>query len=294
MKIFWGAALLLLAASASAKDKVIALSEQDAAAVRGKTVAVTLHNRPSFSAGTAGKASFGLFGAGAMITAGNKLVDENGVEDPAILLRAQIAALLRDNYGANVLDVDATATEAKKPKDIAAIHPQADYVLDVRSGGWMFFYYPTDWNNYWVGYSVQSQLIDAKTARQVSNMACNANTQQSPIRPSRDQLIGDGAQLLKEVTQHLGWTCMQLLAKEQFRVAPDRVPTIPAEYQNPLARLAPSAAQPAPVVAIEPADATQGQPGVAPTDSGTGKEEDTDTQAPAPQAETTAPAVSTP
>lgn len=245
--------MLLLAASASAKDKVIPLSEADAAALRGKTVALTLHERPSFTAGTAGKATFALLGAGAMIAAGNKLVDENGVQDPGILVRAQLAAILRDVYGATVLDADRETTAAKKPKDIAALHPQADYVLDVRSGGWMFFYYPTDWNDYWVGYSVQSQLVDTKTARQVSNMACNANTNQSPVRPSREQLIQDRAQLLKDVTQHLGWICTQLLAKEQYRLAPEQTPAIPAEYENPLARLAAPATTPAQAAAGEPA-----------------------------------------
>lgn len=247
--------MLLLAATASAKDKVIPLSEADAAALRGKTVALTLHERPSFTAGTAGKATFAILGAGAMIAAGNKLVDENDVEDPGILVRTQLATILRDAYGATVLDVDHNATTVKKPKEIAALHPQADYVLDVRSGGWMFFYYPTDWNNYWVGYSVQSQLVDTKTARQVSNMACNANTNQSPVRPSREQLIENRAQLLKDITQHLGWVCTQLLAREQYRLTPEQTPAIPAEYENPLARLAVPAQVPVTTTADEPAAA---------------------------------------
>jgi hypothetical protein len=237
MRGFWGAALLLLAASVSAKDKLIPLSEPDAAALRGKTVALTLHERPSFTAGTAGKATFGLLGAGAMIAAGNKIVDENGVQDPGILVRTQLATVLREIYGANVLEADQQPTKAKKPKEVAALHPQADYVLDIRSGGWMFFYYPSDWNNYWVGYSVQSQLVETSTARQVSNMACNASTNQSAVRPSREQLIENGAQLLKDVTQHLGWLCTQLLAKDQYRLDEEQLPAIPAEYREPLARL---------------------------------------------------------
>lgn len=263
MRGWGGLALLLLAAGASAKGKVVPLSEADAAALRGKTVALTLHERASFTAGTAGKATFGLFGAAAMISTGNKLVDENGVQDPAIQVRAQLAALLRDTYGANVLEVDAQATDATKPKEIAALHPQADYVLDVRSTGWMFFYYPSDWNSYWVNYTVQSQLVDTKTARQVSNMACLADTRKSPARPSREQLVDEKAQLLKDITQHLGWTCTQAFAKEQYRVAAEQVPAMPAEYQNPMARLT------APATATVVADATAhdvsgAEPGAAP------------------------------
>ena len=256
MRGFWGVALLLLAAGASAKEKLVPLSETDAAALRGKTVALTVHKRPSFTAGTAGKATFGLFGAGAMIAAGNKLVDENGVQDPAVLVRDQLVRLLRDTYGANVLEVDTQATEATKPKEIAALHPQSDYVLDVRSTGWMFFYYPSDWNSYWVNYTVQSQLVDAKNARQVSNMACRADTRKSPVRPSREQLIDDKAQLLKDVTQHLGWICTQMFATEQYRIAAEQVPAIPAEYEDPMARLATPVAATATTAAAATVDTT--------------------------------------
>lgn len=237
MRVLGSIALLLLAAGASAKDKVIPLSDTDGVALRGKTVALTVHERPSFTAGTAGKATFGLLGAGAMIAVGNKLVDDNGVQDPAIQVRTQLAALLRDSYGAHVLEVDAQPTKATKPKDIAALHPQADYVLDVRSTGWMFFYYPADWNSYWVNYTADSQLVDTKTARPVSSMGCRADTRKSSTRPSREQLIDEKAQLLKDITQHLGWTCTQMFAKEQYRVAAEQVPAIPAEYQDPMARL---------------------------------------------------------
>ncbi|GAB3389475.1 hypothetical protein [Lysobacter fragariae] len=231
-------ALMAATFSAAAKDKMIPLAEADATALSGKTIALTVHERPSFTAMTAGKASFGLFGAGAMIAAGNKLVDENHVVDPAEIVRSNLTAALRDAYGVQLLATDATATKATKPKEIATLHPEADYVLDVRSGGWMYAYFPTDWNSYWVAYSVQVQLIDTKTSRQVSNAACNSNTHENANPPSRDQLQANGAQLLKDVTSSLGWTCVQLLAKEQFHVAPEKVAATPAALVNPLANIA--------------------------------------------------------
>jgi len=231
-------ALMLAAGAASAKDKPIPLNETDAAALQGKTVALTVHERPSFSAMTAGKAGFGLFGAGAMISAGNKLIDDNGVADPAINVREQLATVLGQVYGAQVQAPDATPTKATKPKELAALHPQADYVLDVRSGGWMYAYYPTDWNSYWIGYSAQVQLIDTRTARQVSNLACNATTQKHVNSPSRDDMHGNKAQLVKDVTTALGWTCVQLLAKEQFHFPADKVPATPSQWIDPLADFA--------------------------------------------------------
>ena len=231
-------ALMLATGVAGAKDKPVPLSATDAAALQGKTVAMTVHERPSFSAMTAGKATFGLIGAGAMISAGNKLIQDNGVTDPAVVLREQLAAALAQVYGAQVQAPDTTPTKASKPKELAALHPQADYVLDVRSGGWMYAYYPTDWNSYWIGYSAQVQLIDTKTARQVSNAACNATTQKHANSPSRDDMHGNRAQLIKDVTTALGWTCVQLLGKEQFRFPANTVAATPAQWIDPLADFA--------------------------------------------------------
>lgn len=236
-KALFAVGLLAASLTSFAKEKMIPLSEADAASLQGKTVALTLHERPPFSAMTAGKASFGLLGVAAMYSAGNKLIDENHVVDPAEIVRANLASALRDAYALQLLPVDTTATKAKKPKEIAALHPEADYVLDVRSGGWMYAYYPTRWGSYWVGYSVQVQLVDTKTGRQVSNVACNSNTNANPRPPSREQLLADGAKLLKDVTASLGWMCVQVLAKEQFKFAPGQFASTPAEYVDPLAAL---------------------------------------------------------
>ena len=257
IKAAWGAGLLLCAATASAKDQPIALSEADAATLQGKTVALTVHERPSFIAFTAGKATLGLLGTAAMVSAGNKIVDENGVEDPAILVRTQLAQALADRYGAIVLEPDPVASKAKKPKELAALHPEADFVFDVRSAGWQFIYFPSNWDNYWMGYNVQTQLIDTKTGRPLASMACGAHTKEHAHPPSRDQLLEQEARLLKDVTQHLGWTCVHVLAKEQYGLLPEQVAAIPAQYLDPLspAPAADAAAQAVEAVAAAPVQA---------------------------------------
>jgi hypothetical protein len=251
----YGVVLALVALPVAAKDKIITLADADAAALQGKTVALTVHERPSFVAMTAGKAAFALFGVGAMVKAGNDLVDSNHVADPAILLRDNLATALQTAYGVTVLPADTKATDAKKPAELAALHPDADYVLDVRSGGWNFAYFPTSWSSYWVGYSGQVQLINAKTGALVSNAACNTSTHDNAHPPSREQLVADGAVLLKQVTTALGWTCVQLLAKEELHLPADKIPATPAEFVDPLANLA-SATHVAPVAGNPPNEVT--------------------------------------
>lgn len=225
---------ILLSSPLAAKDALVKLSAEDAARLNGKSLAITKHQRPSFVAMTPGKASFALLGAGAMIAAGNKIVDDNGISDPAILLGEQLASGLKNAFGVLPAAPDATATTLTKPNELAALHLESDYVLDVRSAGWSYAYYPTQWSTYWVGYSVQVQLIETASKRVISNAACNANTNKHPHSPSREALLADGAQLLKDVTAGLGWTCVQLLAKEQFQLPASTVAAIPAEFTNPL------------------------------------------------------------
>lgn len=231
-------AIALASMPVVAKDKVIPLAAADAAAMKDKTVAVSFHEPASFVATTAGKMQFGLFGAIAATKAGNDLVRDNQIADPAILIREQLAAGLRDVYGAKPQAVDTAPSKAKNGKDIAATHPQADYVLDVRSMGWSYFYYPTDWNNYWVLYSTQVQLVD-KSGRVLSKAACTANSKASSSPPSRDQLHADGAKVLKDYSAALGWNCVQLLVTEQFKIPLDRFAGIPQPYAGLLAGMTP-------------------------------------------------------
>ena len=112
---------ILLSSPLAAKDALIKLSAEDAARLNGKSLAITKHQRPSFVAMTPGKASFALLGAGAMIAAGNKIVDENGISDPAILLGEQLASGLKNAFGVLPAAPDATATTLTKPNELAAV-----------------------------------------------------------------------------------------------------------------------------------------------------------------------------
>jgi len=245
---------LCLPSAAHAAKKPIPLSEAAAATLQGKTVAVTRHKPASFVAMTAGKAGFGLLGVAGMVKAGNDFVADNGIEDPSVLLRAQLGALLQSHYGLQVQAVDTQLTDEKKPAKIAKLHPNSDLILSVRTHGWNYGYYASAWGEYWLGWSGEVQLIDAKSGKQLSQSYCGANTMANPIRPKLEDLRANQAQLSKDVLTSLGWLCVRLLAKDLFRIPEDKIPAIPAEYINPLARLQPGAAAsaPPPATSTEP------------------------------------------
>lgn len=230
--------LLLVSGAVGAKDKPMPLPEAAIPALNGKTLAVTRHAKPSFTAMTPGKAAFALVGAGAMIAAGNKLVKDHDIADPADILEEQIVPAMVQKYGMQLVPASARVIAEDNPAKIAAGQTNADYILDIRSGGWMFSYYPSSWDTFWMMYSGQIQLIDARSGKLVSKLACNAGTNKDPNSPTKDAMLGNGAQMLKDVMAGFGWTCARLLATEQFRLPADSVAQTPAEYVDVLARYA--------------------------------------------------------
>jgi len=240
--IIAGLALASATAFAKDKDKVTPLSPQAAAAAAGKTIAVTRHERPTFSAMTAGKASFGLFGGAAMSSAGNHLVDDNGVADPADIFEQNLAPAVAKKLGAQLQGGPAPKVKDGKPKEIAAAAAGADYVLDIESKTWMFVYYPTDWNTYWIGYSIETSILDAKSGKELSKMSCYTDTQKHPNSPTRDTMLANGAQVIKDVTASLGWRCLHRIGEQEFGLGGGELPPTPEALVDPLASVKPAPA----------------------------------------------------
>ena len=221
-----------------AAKKPVPLSPEAGAVLAGKTLVVTRHAKPGFVAMTAGKAGFALLGAGLMIAAGNKIVGENGIEDPADIIERELAPALAAHYGAKLKEGPSPVVKPTKAKEIAATQADGDYLLDVNSIGWSFAYYPTDWNNYWTGYTAHVQLIERASGKLLSDMACGANNQKHPSPPTREQMLENHAKLLKDATASHGWSCVHTLAKEQFLLPDGAVAATPTEFVDPLATYA--------------------------------------------------------
>jgi hypothetical protein len=226
--------MVAIPAMVSAKGKVLPLAESAAASLNGKTVAVVRHEKASFTAMTAGKATFAILGAGAMIVAGNKIVADNNIADPADVLERELVPAVIKHYGLVLKEGPAPVLKVSKPKDIAAALPDVDYILNVESVGWMFAYYPTEWSKYWIGYNGHVQLIERASGKLLADAFCNSGTNKHAASPTKDAMLENNAQLLKDVTTSLGWTCVHLLAKEEFRLPEGTATATPAEFVDPL------------------------------------------------------------
>jgi hypothetical protein len=76
-----GVVFLVLAVTGCVSTQNVPVTEDTVTDMNGKSLAVAKRDKPDFVAMTAGKAAFGLIGAGAMVGAGNKIVQENSVDD---------------------------------------------------------------------------------------------------------------------------------------------------------------------------------------------------------------------
>ena len=235
-------AIAMLAASLSvcAKDKITPLTTDAAAQIQNKTFIVTRHAKPDFSAMTAGKASFGLFGAIAMVNAGNDIIQSNHVPDNAEILEEILVPLLIKKYGLTLIDENANHTAFNKPEEIAKEQTQGDYILDIASLNWMSLYYPGNWSEYHTFYIGQARLIERASGKQISSMTCvlNGRKDKNKFPPSKEDMLADQAQLLKDMLASQGWNCAQRIAKDEFGIAEADIPKTPVKYVDPQADFA--------------------------------------------------------
>src|SRR5262245_20348098 len=226
--------LSLVSVAAGAEERPVPVSEKVAAQLNGRSVVVTRHEKPNFHATTLGTSAFGFIGAGVAKSAGNKIVEENGVADPADVLVSALVPAVVQRYGLRWDPSVIPVVDTKRPKEVAAAQSGVDYVFDVRSTDWWYAHYPSKGSAFWVGYSAQVRLIDARSGAVVSKMTCDSRTNTHPVAPTHDELVENQAQLLKDVTAHLAWLCVRMLAKQQFDLPPEATPGIPERYVDPL------------------------------------------------------------
>ncbi len=214
------AALTIIVASLSACTTVsrVPLSSEASAQLKGKNVTATRYAKPDFTAFTAGKAAFALLGAAAMIAEGNEIVKSNDIEDPALkITQGLVEKLIASRSMILVSNQDKTAT-SDEISMLLSTYPNANYVLDVKTLGWMFNYYPTDWSHYKVTYSARLRLIDSSTKNVIAETACQSVQGDDKNPPTREQLMDNKAALLKEYLDKAASACVEVLSKDVLRL----------------------------------------------------------------------------
>lgn len=184
--------------------------------MRDQKLSNTLRDKPSFSAMTAGKAAFGMLGAAAMINAGNKIIQENDVDDPANYIAESLLADLKVSFDADSYFNNSIKIKNEKPAQVAAVYKEFSYVLDVRTINWSFGYFPADWNNYRVMYSAKLRLIETSKGRVLSEGFCSRVPDKTEYSPSKEELLGNNAERLKNELKIAADHCIEEFKNNLF------------------------------------------------------------------------------
>jgi hypothetical protein len=193
------------------------LSTSPADQMRGKSLVVVTHEKPSFSAVTATKAMFGAFGAMAMIGEGEQIVKDNNIQDPSIYIGEEIANSLAERFDLSA-STTADISDTADLDGLAGQYAESDLILFTQTRGWSFMYFPADWNNYKVGLNVTMRLIDANQRSVLAAADCVYSPEyaDSDDAPSHDELLADDAAGLKAELRKGADYCLRKFLSETF------------------------------------------------------------------------------
>jgi hypothetical protein len=211
-------AVLVLAGAVLAgcvSTRTAPVADTRAAEWRGKSVVLTQRPTTDFIAMTAGKAAFAVVGVVAMLEAGKKIVEENGIEDPSPRLARDLLAAAQAQYGvtpASISPVQAGSTTVDPAKlvDGAA---GADLVFDIQGMGGQFRYLPLHWGSYVVDSGYKFRVIEVAGAKVVAEGFCHQQGD-SKNAVSKDELLADHAARLKQILDSERQACFEELKQK--------------------------------------------------------------------------------
>jgi hypothetical protein len=193
-----------------------AIDDKAAAQIKSQTVTYTTRKKPDFSATTAGKAGFGLFGAAAMISAGKRIIESNNVADPADTIALGLAKALEGAHGTQLVTPPTSVATDDAAKIAASSNSRSKYIIDAQTINWSFVYFPTDWSHYRVIYSAKARLIDAQTKAVLAEGACKRVPESNTAAPTYDELLANEATRLKSELAAAADECVKTLKAEML------------------------------------------------------------------------------
>jgi hypothetical protein len=218
MKSALFAALVAIVCSGCVSTQTIPIAAEHEPRVNSKSIGHAHYEKGSFAAMSPGSAAFGMIGAAAAISEGNRIVEEHKVEDPAIEMSAALAGALRQRY--KMTQVTVRPVEVKTD-DIGQLKSQfngTDFLLDVRTVNWSYIYYPSNWARYRVIYSAKVRLIDLRAGNVIAEGFCARVPDEVDKAPTSDELLANSAARLKSELQRARDYCLEQFRTTVFRL----------------------------------------------------------------------------
>lgn len=213
--VIWIIAVAAISSCASIRD--LPIDPSASSKLAGKEVVVVKRPMPDFAAMTVDKmAGAGLFGAiggaiaGAlMIQAGNSLVKDNSISDPAYEVAQEIAQGLEAKYFVKYAGLGAALITADDTSSISMAYKAAGLALDVKTTNWGFVYLPFNWGRYRVIYGARLRLIETANDGVLVEGKCSSRPEISNDALTYDELLENHADRLKSELQKAAKLCVE-------------------------------------------------------------------------------------
>lgn len=210
--------LTLLTNCVSIKD--IPLSTNELKNMSGKTIVITSREKPDMALMTYNNMLISVLfavipGSFWMIHQGNKIVNENNIEDPSVLVASKIEDDLRKQY--NLKYIDNSKIEKINSNDVKEISASyrgiADYVLDVETINWNIQYVSASDNI--VRYVSHLRLIDVNNSKVIAEKGC---TFRPYNRYTKKELLENHAENIKKELTSAANLCVDFYKNNVFNL----------------------------------------------------------------------------
>jgi len=217
------------AAETSAAPSNSATSEVAGGSAAGDGVTYIVTGiKPPFTAMTAGKVALaGAFGAVGGVaeavwsmSAGDKIIRENGVDDPAKEIAKTVATKFAAIRGGHLTAAPVDGDHVKAA-DLPTHSGGARYVVFVRTGFWGFSYYSLDWTHYHVTYGAALRVFDTQSNNAVILKGiCTHKYVAEHEKFTYSELTDNGAATLKAQLEAAGDECVARFEADLEKVKP--------------------------------------------------------------------------
>ena len=183
--------------SGCVSTKTAQIENSKAAALRGKVVAVTDRPRAGLVAMTRGYGMLGAVGAGVMIAHGENIIKDNDIQDPAPQINRALVLAAQSQYGIVPVSTPPVHVDTTDVVQLAQAAGGVDVLFDVQETGRQFRYRPLS-SGYIVDSAFKFRIIDVHSHTMIAEGFCQQSTKDDPARPSDDDLLANGAAMLKQ------------------------------------------------------------------------------------------------
>jgi hypothetical protein len=208
--------LIVVASSGCATINKQSVNPKAVSDFKNQTIVQTARKVPDFAAMTADNVRWEKAVVFAMISEGNSIVASNKVADPADSIAAGLAAALSNAHGIRVISPPVSVSSDDVDQVAEVSIGTARFVLDVQTINWGFGTFTSDWTHYRVIYTAKARLIDSQSKSVVAEGFCKRIPESKKNAPTYDELLENGAALLKSELSLAAEECVKSLKSEML------------------------------------------------------------------------------